>query len=297
MIVALLLGAGTGAGAWLVARALSRRPPPLRTVVARLERPGVPASATPDATRRRRRVGVGVAAVLSAVGVDVADRREALALVGRSPERHALDKLAGGLAGAGVLVLVALALARAGVFLAPGLAAVLAAALGAAGFAYPDWRLREQAEARRRTFRHALSAYVDLVNVILAGGGGIETALHTAAEAGEGWAFARLRRALTRSRLTNRTPWDTFAELGGDLGVPELEELAASVAPAGSHGARIRQSLVAKADTIRGHQIAETEAAEEAATERMTIPVAILLFGNLVFIGWPAVAQITTSTP
>ena len=69
--------------------------------------------------------------------------------------------------------------------------------------------------------------------------------------------------------------------------------LAASVSLAGSHGARIRASLAAKADTLRGHQVAETEAAAEAATERMTVPVAVLLFGFLVFIAWPAINQIT----
>ena len=53
-------------------------------------------------------------------------------------------------------------------------------------------------------------------------------------------------------------------------------------------------SLAAKADTLRGHQIAETESAAEAATERMTVPVAVLLFGFLVFIAYPAIAQITS---
>ena len=45
---------------------------------------------------------------------------------------------------------------------------------------------------------------------------------------------------------------------------------------------------------LRGHQVAETESAAEAATERMTIPVAVLLFGFLVFIAYPAVQQITS---
>jgi hypothetical protein len=66
------------------------------------------------------------------------------------------------------------------------------------------------------------------------------------------------------------------------------------VSLAGSHGARIRASLAAKADTLRGHQVAETEAAAEAATERMTIPVAVLLLGFLLFIAYPAVSQITS---
>ena len=41
-------------------------------------------------------------------------------------------------------------------------------------------------------------------------------------------------------------------------------------------------------------ETSETEAAAEAATERMTVPVAVLLFGFLVFIAYPAIAQITS---
>jgi tight adherence protein C len=76
--------------------------------------------------------------------------------------------------------------------------------------------------------------------------------------------------------------------------VAELEELAASVALAGAQGARIRRSLAAKADALRAHQVAECETSAEAATERMTIPIAVLLFGFLTFIAYPAVQAITT---
>ena len=161
-------------------------------------------------------------------------------------------------------------------------------------FTDSDFLLRDEAERRRRAFRHALSSYLDLVNVLLAGGAGIETALHAAADAGDGWGYRTIRSELRRARLTGQSPWDTFAGLADRLGVTELAELAASVSLAGSHGARIRASLAAKADTLRGHQIAETEAAAEAATERMTVPVAVLLFGFLVFIAYPAIAQITS---
>ncbi len=158
----------------------------------------------------------------------------------------------------------------------------------------PDVVLRDEAEKRRRAFRHALSSYLDLVNVLLAGGAGIETALYAAADAGDGWGYQTIRAELRRARLTGQSPWDTFAQLDERLGINELAELAASVSLAGSHGARIRASLAAKADTLRGHQVAEAEAAAEAATERMTVPVAVLLFGFLVFIASPAVVQITS---
>lgn len=295
MIVLALLGAGAGLGGWLILRALSPHPVPLDVVLADLARPGAPAfpRAQDGPPRLAERAGTLAAGLLGTQGPDDA-RHQLLHLAGRTPERHALDKLVGG-AGAGLAAaLVGLGLTTMGI--APPAPALVVAvvACAVAGFVLPDAVLRDEAERRRRAFRHALSSYLDLVNVILAGGGGIETALHAAAEAGDGWAFAAIRQALDRARLTNRTPWATLGQLGDELGIDELRELAASVALAGSQGARIRASLAAKADTLRGHQVAETEASAEAATERMTVPVAVLLFGFLVFVAYPAVHQITT---
>lgn len=282
-----LLGAGVGAGVLLVARAVAPRPRPLGAVLASLDRP---VSVAPSAETR---AAAAARRLLEACGASPTRHEQALRLVGRTAERHALDKLVGLVGGALGGLLLAAGVGVAGLAPAGPVAVVAAAAFAVGGFVLPDAALRDEAARKRRAFRHALSAYLDLVNVILAGGGGIETALHAAADAGDGWSFAVIRRALDRARLTGRSPWDVFADLGRELGVAELAELAASVSLAGSHGARIRQSLAAKADTLRGHQVAETEAAAEAATERMTIPVAVLLFGFLVFIAYPAVVQIT----
>jgi tight adherence protein C len=288
-----LLGAGAGLGAWLVVRALTARPVPLELLVAELGRPGVPiADDRRTGTTAGERLGRAAMRLVGpwARGRELSQR---LRVVGRTAERHAVDKVVGAAGAGAATALLGAALPLLGLRLSPVVLAVAVLACGGAGFVLPDALLRDEAERRRRAFRHALSSYLDLVNVILAGGGGIETALHAAVDAGDGWAFAAIRQALDRARLTSRTPWDTFAHLGDELGVDDLKELAASVALAGS-GARIRQSLAAKADSLRGHQVAETEAAAEAATERMTIPVAVLLFGFLVFVAYPAVQQITT---
>lgn len=298
MIVTLLLGAGVGLGVWLCVRAALPRPEAAAAVLARLaQHPsprhglGAPAPVNPGALARR---------LLAAVGVSSQSHQSDLDMIDRTAERHALDKILGLLVGLIVPIAVSAGLKATGVSLPLGLSLLAAVACSVGGFVLPDLTLRDEVERRRRAFRHALSSYLDLVNVLLAGGAGIETALHAAAEAGDGWGYAQIRQALTRARLTGRTPWDAFADLGERLEVNELAELGANVSLAGSHGARIRASLAAKADTLRGHQIAETEASAESATERMTIPVAVLLFGFLVFIAYPAVQQITNvggSTP
>ena len=47
-----------------------------------------------------------------------------------------------------------------------------------------------------------------------------------------------------------------------------------------------------KADTLRAVELAEAESAAQAATERMAIPTAMLLFGFVLLIGFPAVITV-----
>jgi len=165
-------------------------------------------------------------------------------------------------------------------------------ALCPVGFVWPTLSLRARAAERRRSFRHALSAFLDIVAISLAGGRGVETALHNGADAGQGWPFEELRRALLEARLLGDTPWAALSRLGDDLAVPELAELAASATLAGAEGARVRSSLAAKARSIRLHGLTDIEAAAQAASERMSVPVVLLLVGFVIFLGYPAVIEV-----
>jgi tight adherence protein C len=64
------------------------------------------------------------------------------------------------------------------------------------------------------------------------------------------------------------------------------------VSLAGSEGARVRVSLEAKAVAMRRRQLTDAEAAAQAATERMALPVIVQFLGFLVFIGTPALAHV-----
>ena len=164
----------------------------------------------------------------------------------------------------------------------------------AAGFMLPELTLTDQAKRDRRAFRHAFGAYLDLVDVMTAAGMGPESAMHSAADAGDGWAFEQLRGALDAARRSrHQSIWEALGELGRRLGVVELGQLAASASLVDTEGARIRQSLAAQAETMRAAQLAEVEAEAESATERMTVPVTVLLAGFILFIAYPAVANIS----
>jgi len=295
LLAVTLAGAGIGLGLFLSLRAVWSPPVPLDRALAQLSRPPPRTLGTPTAERMRDRLGSAAVRFLEATGlVDLGDLQVRLRTLEKPLEAHAYEKLLASLVGFILPILFAVVMSAAGVSISPAVIAVAAVGTGLAGFIYPDLGLTERIERRRRDFRHSLSAYLDLVTVILAGGGGLETALQTAADLGDGWAFDEIRGALRRARLTNRTPWDVFDELGSDLGIDELQELAASAHLAGDQGARIRDSLAAKADTMRANQTAALEAQAEAATERMLLPVVTLVVGMILFIGFGVVQAIST---
>ena len=300
MTATLVLGAGCGLGLLLVARGLFPPRPTLAQALAQLRRlpQPVPVLAEDDAGGFAARLGRPAADALYRAGagwlVPAAIRRD-LAVLGRSFERHLAEKAALGLVGLLLVPAVDGLLALGGAALPVAVPVWGALALMVAGFFVPDAGVHAEAGRRRRDFRHALSSFLDLVVIALAGGGGVETALADAAGVGSGWAFDHLRRALDQARLARQAPWETLGRLGVDLGIAELSELAASVALAGTEGAKVRASLTAKAVSLRTHALAEAETADQAASERMSLPVVCLFAGFLFFLGYPAVEKVLNS--
>jgi hypothetical protein len=60
----------------------------------------------------------------------------------------------------------------------------------------------------------------------------------------------------------------------------------------GDHGARIRTSLAARADSMRSRQVAEVEASAQSATERMGVPMMMLFVGFMALLGYPALQTV-----
>ena len=160
------------------------------------------------------------------------------------------------------------------------------------GGAVPVLSLRSEALVARRAGRAVVAAFLDLVVLCLAGGMGIEGALHASATVADDPVSLRLRHALLRARDTGETPWQALADLGRELRIDELSELSAAVGLAGTEGARIRSTLSAKAASIRRHQLAEAETEANTITERLFLPGMVLLVGFLLFVGYPALARI-----
>ncbi|MGH9117148.1 MAG: secretion system protein [Acidimicrobiales bacterium] len=281
-------GAAVGLGVWFAARAAA---PPVPDLGRRLLRLHSPPEADP-ASGVRHRWQAWVLRTMSAVGVDAVEVRRDLEVAGVSPEQQATAKRAMALTGACLPLLVVGVWAAGGIPVAPGLTVTMVAVGAAAGFVLPDVLLARTAARRRREFRQALGLYLDLVVIVLAGAGGPHTAIHQAADRGQGWALGQLRDALELARNQQQSPWVAIRELGERLGISALTELAATVQLAGDEGARVRESLHAKAVSLRQHDLAETEAELTSASERLGGPVVVMFIALLLFIGYPALAVV-----
>lgn len=299
MTPVLLLGLGAGFGLLLVARGVHPPPPSLAGAVNHLDRTArsiaqARVSAETDARGARGLLGSG--RLVGGLTGRLGRRAEAdLEIMDRSAAAFAVEKLSTSLGLGGVVLALAVVLAMAGAPLPVGFTILLLLGAFGVGFVTPDLTLRAHASTRRTSFRHALSSYLDLVNVLLAGGAGIETSLVAAAQAGDGWAFEQLRNALVRARTMRRSPWECFTDLGERLAIDDLSEIASSVQLAGEQGARVKRSLTAKAAALRGHQMARVEADAQAATERMGVPTVLMFVGFMALLGYPALQQIVTA--
>ncbi len=289
MIWAAVLAAGIGAGIWVIVRALMSPARPLRVLSGELTEPRgtLVRNAGPADNVRRwwERVAVRLAGGQSERLI--AD----LAVLGRSSVRHALDKVGYALVFFGFALVPAVLFPLLDVVVPPASVVLAVLLLTGAGWTYPDLEVRSRARTARRSWTRAVTVYVDIVGISLAGGAGVEDALMVAAEVGTGREFGELRGTLRAAQTRRQKLWHAIDELGARIDVLPLRELAAAVDLAAESGSRIRETLMAKAAAMRVRQLAETEADAQKASETMGIAPALMAIAAVVLIGYPAVAR------
>ncbi len=296
MTVVVGLGLLTGIGCLGIAYGLRSATPSLDVVLTTWQRGPDGPLRTPATGTIARRLGAETTAWAESSGWYGHPRavplRTALAITDMAPDLLATRIL---VLGAAALLLPPLLWlgCQAGGLSLPLLVPLLLIALSVAlAIGLPVFALFRVANERRRHFRVVVGSFVDLVVLGLAGGVGVEGALHAATQVSPDWAAQRMARVLLTARDGGMSPWTALAGLGVELDVQELVELSAIVQLAGTEGARIRQTLSARAASLRRHEQAEAESAANAVTERLFLPGALLLLGFLLFIGYPAVERI-----
>ncbi|MEO3861328.1 type II secretion system F family protein [Acrocarpospora sp. B8E8] len=295
----LLAGGACGLGVALLVRELLPAPPDLQAALDRIDGRRLDGGGDAAASGIAGNLGAGGWAARLAAGL--AGRlpvpRRDLDLLARSVDRFMLDKLLCLLLG---LTFPAIA-GFLGLLLFPGSPAgwALPAAAGL-GFAIvlffvPDYAVHADATRRRVQFRHAISSYLDLVALERGAGAAPNQALENAAQLSHGWAFSRIAAVLEQARRTQVPPWEGLARLSGETDVGELADLADIAELAGNEGARILDTLIAKAESMRAAAMAESIAQANSRTTTMVIPIALLGMAFLLLLTYPVLYRLLTT--
>jgi hypothetical protein len=273
-------GLVSGLGCWLAVSELIPAGPSLRAALDRLDAGGSPAGGS---GRLAVRIGRRIPVALPWLPVPARDLR----LLGQDPTDWLASKVSCGFVGLALVPVLAGLLALGGRTLPWSIPVGGTLLLGAVMFLLPDLVTRVNAREKRADFRHALTSYLDLVALERGAGAAPTEALEAAAEVGHGWAFERIRVALHQARRASRPPWDGLAALADEIGITELADLAEIAGVAGQEGARILQTLSARAESMRSEALASAKAQAGARSTTMVLPIALLAGGFLVLLIFP----------
>ncbi|MFI1648161.1 type II secretion system F family protein [Streptomyces avidinii] len=221
--------------------------------------------------------------------------RQQLELVGRSPAAHLGRKLALALYGLLLPVLVVALANLAGYPFPVAIPAIAGIGLAVVFWLLPDLQLKQQATEAKEDFRYAVKSYLRLVQLEREADAAPTQALKRAADVGKGWVFAQIRDTITRAELEGISPWEGLKRLSIELDVPELGAPADIIAIAGEEGAAVGDTLGAQAKSLSGALVTSAKAQANMASEKMVMPVALLVLIMTVYIGYPAISRIMAS--
>lgn len=313
MITAILAGAIAGCGLFLLGFAMMPRRPSLARQIAALDAPypvsrrsssAFWAGQTPygeaagdeEMSEFSRRIGISLAKFCAEHGWEFPSLRSSLLLAGKSFENYLVTKVLLGVFGLLITPIFFYLLSMFGMHMPIFIPAWLSLTVAVVFFFLPDLEIKQKADQRRRDFRHAVGAFLDLVAMSLAGGRGVPEALMGASEIGSGWAMGLIKDTLANARITGRTPWQALGKLGEEIKIDELRDLSAALSLVAEDGAKVRESLTARAATLRRREIAELQGQAGERSQSMLVAQMIMCAGFMVFLIYPAITVLLGST-
>lgn len=219
----------------------------------------------------------------------LADWELPLRLVGRSVERHVGLLALAALIGFTLPTLLLAVLRTSGAIsigLVIPIAISIAAGVGAAALVHSDTMARAALVAT--DLRYQLGAYIDMVTMLLAGNSGYEGALERAASTGDGRLFEELRRRMRETSTTGRSLVDALFATADELGLSELQDVAATTSLSAAEGAPVARTLAAKCSTMRSTLAATQEAEARIRTDKVTPPLVAMALLFMALIIYPA---------
>ena len=294
MTAGVIAGAVLGGGLFLLVVALLPRRVSLARQLAAFDSRPVPVvrptrPAWESESEFSRRLGAGLAAFCAEQGWEFPALRNDLALADKSFENFLATSVLLGVFGFLIGPILLLLLSVVGVHISLVIPIWLGLVLAIVFSVFPYVEVKQKADQRRKDFRHAVGAFLDLVGMNLAGGRGVPEALMAASEIGGGWSMWRIRDALANARITGQTPWQALGALGEEIRVDELRDLAAALSLVAEDGAKVRESLTARAVSLRRRELADLEGQAGERSQSMLVAQMFLVAGFLVFLVFPVV--------
>jgi Flp pilus assembly protein TadB len=291
-----MVGGAVGLGVFALIRALMPSRRSSVSTVAQIDalRAAAPTSGpvAAEPSDFRGRIGQRIAQFYLQQGWEQRSLRADLAVLDRTWESFLATKIL--LSAAGVIFgpfLFALVW-QLGIGSNPVIPVWMALLFGGVFFVLPDFEVRRDAADKRKDLRRVIGAYLDLVSMNLAGGRGLPEALMAAAEISDGWALMRIRNCLADARITGTSQWVALGRLGEQLGIEELQDLSVTLGLVADDGAKVRESLASRAETMRHRELAEIEGAAGEKSQSMLVAQLLLCAGFLVFLIFPAAIRV-----
>lgn len=288
-------GAIAGLGLWIVIRALVPTQPRLQSALDRLsgdDRLTAISTSDDDGLSRTEHLTQRFGAwaqrrlpmpMLVRAGPTAAD----LDLIGKTATEHYGAKALGAvvaLVGVPFIGLMA-GLLQLGLPVGLPFGAALLMAVGA--WFLPDLDARSKARRARQEFTRAVSTYLELLAIERISGAGATQATFSAAQVARSWPFRRISEALERGRWDGEPPWTALRELGREIEVDALAEVASIVELAGTQGSAIHDQLQSKAAAMRDAQLDVEQQIAHDATVRMTVPGTMTVFVYFLMLIFP----------
>lgn len=149
-----------------------------------------------------------------------------------------------------------------------------------------------QAAARKLEMREALISYLTLLALFKASGEGMLSALQQAATISDAWTFRRIDARLAASLRAGLSPESGLRQLGEELGISEISDVADIAATASMQGAGVFNTLLARAGALRNQMQSDAEAEAAGRSVQMAIPKVMLVMAGIGFLMYPLIIGI-----
>ncbi len=150
--------------------------------------------------------------------------------------------------------------------------------------------VRSAARKRREEARAAITVWLNFIALATAFHP-IEGSVWIACHAGNTWTFEALRAALDEARLRKLRIWDALAALGNRWGIRELTDIGIALGHASTEGAKVRDALLAKSETLTSTAASAALARANQGTAKLQGPIALVTVSIFGLMLYPAIAQ------